>query len=146
MKKLITVLGCFLLISATVNATPNEKVLLAFKQAFPIVQNVQWYEDANECLAYFNEGGVTSKVTFDKEGNFVKSLRYYDEKNLPLNILFTLKKKYADKKIFGVTEAATAEGVLFYIKLTDDKNWYTVKADSNASLEVVEKYKKQAEN
>jgi len=103
---------------------------------------VRWLESADRYTVNFKENGILTKIDYDKDGNFISSLRYYSEKNLPINILCRLQKKYADKKVFGVTEMTSEGGVEYYIKLEDDENWTTVKSNAEGSLQVVEKYKK----
>jgi hypothetical protein len=143
MKKIIIALSLVLAISTAATADPTEKILKIFNETFSTVKDVKWYEDAKEYLVCFYQNDVYTKVTYDKEGAFVSSLRYYKETDLPLNVLSAIKNKYADKKIFGVTESTDANGVLYYVKIEDAKNWYTLKATTDASLEVTEKFKKQ---
>lgn len=120
----------------------SEKLLQSFKQTFPNAQEVKWLETGEKYIVNFKENGILTKIDYDKDGNFVSSLRYYSEKNLPLNILTKLQKKYADKKIFGVTEMTSDSNVDYYIKMEDDKNWITVKSNADGNFQVVEKYKK----
>jgi hypothetical protein len=122
--------------------TINEKLLQSFKQTFPDAEQVKWMEAEDKYTVNFKEKGILTKIEYDKEGNFLSSLRYYTEKNLPINILCRLQKKYADKKVFGVTEMATETSVEYYIKLEDDNSWMTVRSGVDGNLQVVEKYKK----
>lgn len=120
----------------------NEKLLQSFKATFPNAQQVKWLEQSDKVTVNFTQNGILTKIDYDKDGNFVSSLRYYTEKNLPVNILCKLQKKYADKKVFGVTELTTDASVEYYIKLEDDKNWITVKSNTDGNLQVIEKFKK----
>jgi len=122
--------------------TINEKLLQTFKQTFPDAQQVKWMEQEDKYTVNFKENGILTKIDYDKEGNFISSLRYYTEKNLPINILVKLQKRYADKKVFGVTEMTTDAVVDYYIKLEDASNWITVKSNADGNMSVVEKYKK----
>jgi len=137
---------CLLTVSAGVFAfdgiTINEKLLKSFKQTFPNAQEVKWIEQQDKYTVNFKEKGILNKIDYDKDGNFLSSIRYYSEKNLPVNILVKLQKKFAGKKIFGVTEMNQDSSVTYYIKLEDEKNWITVKSDSDANLEITEKYSK----
>lgn len=120
----------------------NEKLLLSFKQTFPDAQQVKWLEQTDKYTVNFTENGILTKIDYDKDGNFIGSLRYYTEKNLPINILCKLQKKYADKTVFGVTEVTSDSNVEYYIKLQDEKNWITVKSNGDGNMQLVEKYKK----
>lgn len=137
---------CMLVFSAGAFATKeyniSDKLLKTFKQTFPDAQQVVWSEQGDKYTVNFRQNDILSKVEYDKDGNFLNSLRYYTEKNLPVNILCRLQKKYADKTIFGVTEVTNDSSVEYYIKLEDANNWLTVHSNSEGALQVVEKYKK----
>lgn len=120
----------------------NEKVLEAFKKTFHNPQGIQWYENAEGYEVQFTCDEINSKVWYDKEGNILRTYRYYDEFKLPPFISGRVKKRYPDKNIFGVSEITNAAGVSYYIKLEDEKNWTTIKADAQGFLEVHEKYRK----
>ncbi|GGB09720.1 PepSY-like domain-containing protein [Puia dinghuensis] len=120
----------------------SDKLLQAFHKTFPDAQQVKWAETEDRYMVNFKQGDILTKVEYDKDGNFLNSLRYYSEKNLPVNILYRLQKKYADKKVFGVTEVTNDNSVEYYIKLEDADNWITVKSNTDGIMQVVEKYKK----
>ena len=147
-RKLFFATLCLLSLSAGVFAKEafsiNEKLLLSFKQTFPDAEQVKWMEQGDKYTVNFKENGILTKIDYDKDGNFISSIRYYTERNLPVNIIVKLQKKYSDKKVFGVTEMTTEGSVEYYIKLEDDTNWITVKSNVDGNLQVVEKYKKAA--
>jgi hypothetical protein len=134
-------------VNSVANSGPNsgtisEKLLQAFKQTFPDAEQVKWLEQENKYTVNFKEKGILTKIEYDKDGNFLNSLRYYTEKNLPVNILCKLQQKFADKKVFGVTEMATETSVEYYIKLEDNDSWVTVRSSIDGNMQVTEKYKK----
>jgi hypothetical protein len=145
-RKNLLVTVCLLSLSAGVfaneNFTISDKLLQAFKQTFPDAQQVKWAEQEDKYMVNFKQGDVLTKIEYDKEGNFLSSLRYYSEKNLPVSILCRLQKKYGDKKIFGVTEMTTDSAVEYYIKLEDETTWITVRSNADGNMQVIEKYKK----
>lgn len=145
-RKNLLFTSCLLLLSAGLfaneNFTISDKLLKAFKQTFPDAQQVKWAEQEDKIMVNFKQGDVLTKIEYDKEGNFLSSLRYYSEKNLPVNILCRLQKKYGDKKVFGVTEMTTDTVVEYYIKLEDENNWITVRSNADGNMQVIEKYKK----
>jgi hypothetical protein len=128
---------------ATNEKEVNQKVMQSFKNTFPLAENVQWLEAADNYTVHFELNGIRSVVDYDKDGNYIKSVRYYLENNLPIKILYKIRKKYADKNIFGVTEICTENSTDYFIKLSDDKYWITVKLSDGGQMEIVEKYKKQ---
>jgi hypothetical protein len=121
---------------------PNEKVLEAFKKTFPKVEEVAWTENTNSYEVKFKQNEILSKVTYDKEGNIIRTLRYYYEQQLPILVLSKVKSKFTDKKIYGVTEEASEEGTFYHIVLEDEKNWVQITADTFGSIKVDKKFKK----
>jgi hypothetical protein len=144
MNKFLCVALCLLSVQIGFAADGiSEKIIQIFKQTFPKAEEVKWAEQTDKVTVDFKDEGVATKVVYDKDGNFVSSVRYYFEKNLPVSILCKLKKKYTGKTVFGVTEMTTDSKVDYFIKLEDATSWMTVKADADG-MEVVEKYKKAA--
>lgn len=141
MKKLIYL--AVLLTSLSAAATPpDEKVLKAFKATFGDLENVTWKDLDNSSQANFKVSEIQVRVVYDNEGNLMETVRYYGEKTLPPNILAKLKKKYAGKEIFGVTEISSDSDMAYHVTLRDEKNWYTVKADPYANLQQTDKFKR----
>jgi hypothetical protein len=81
-------------------------------------------------------------VSYDLEGNVVKSIRYYYGETLPVYIQAKLSKKYEGKTVFGVTEITSENQVTYYIILQDDKNWINVQSDAFGNMFTEKKLKK----
>jgi hypothetical protein len=144
MKKvfIVAVAAC---LSISLYASPtdvSEKVLKIFKQSFSSAKDVKWTESASNYSVSFLLSGIQSKVVYDKEGNIVSSIRYYSPQYLPMNVYRSLLKKYENKKLFGVTEVAVEENIVYYVKMYDEKYWYTVKTDNSGGLQITEKLKR----
>ena len=120
----------------------NERLVQSFKETFPNAVQVTWTELPEAYLVNFVENGIRSRIVYDKSGNFISSTRTYLSKNLRYYILIRIKKKYPDKRIFGVTELASSTGTEYYIKMDDSKVWTTIRIDKDGNLELVEKYQK----
>src|SRR4051794_19990632 len=104
----------------------SEKLLYSFLNAFPSAENIKWCEDAKGYFVSFTQSGILSKVAYDPQGGFLYAMRYYNEEKLPLSVLLALRKKFPDKKIFGVTESSTPDNITYHVKLEDETSWYTV--------------------
>ena len=145
MKKII--LSAVLLVSivAVTSASPyevNEKVLKAFNTTFAKAQDVVWHEYDNIYQANFKQDDIQIRAQYDQEGSLIQTIRYYGERQLLPNIVSRLKKRYAGREIFGVTETSSDEGVAFLVTLKDEKNWYVVKSDVYGNLEQTEKFRR----
>lgn len=142
MKKVIAIMFAVLVTAGAYAFDPNEKVLKAFNETFSSAQEVRWEEFPKYYAVSFISGGIRAKVNYDKEGNMISSLRYYAPQLLPLYILNKINKENPKKKMFGVTEATYNSTIAYYIKLEDEKHWYTLKVDVDGNSQLTEKYRK----
>lgn len=142
MKKLIMVLGLFIFLSQA-EAGPDEKLLSLFSKTFPLAENVKWSEDEQGYFVNFTQVGILSRISYDREGNFVSGLRYYHEENLPPSILYVIRKKFGNKQVFSITELSTQERLVYYLKLEDEKSWYDVKVTTSGDINVEDHFLKK---
>ncbi len=145
MKKIILSItaALFSIISFATDPTAvSEKVLTAFNKSFKDAKEVVWSEYENFYEVKFTHNTIQAMISYDEEGNILRSRRYYFEDMLPLLIKAKINKPYSDKKIFGITEMASDAEVSYYIILEDDKNWLTVKSDSFGNFSIYQKFKK----
>jgi hypothetical protein len=145
MKKLM-ILAVTALFSISIYAAPptavNEKVLQAFEKSFKDASGVVWHEYGDRFEVKFLHNAIDSRITYDADGNILRTIRYYGEEQLPLFVRAKLQKQYAGKKVFGVTELASEGELDYYIVLEDAKSWSHVKCTSTGTMEVYKKYKK----
>jgi hypothetical protein len=120
----------------------SEKVLAAFNKTFGDAKEVVWTETNNTFEATFKQREIQIRVYYDQDGNITKTLRYYGEEHLPLMVLSKIKTKYSDKKIFGITEESSEDGLYFHVVLEDEKSWLEVKSDVYGSVSETKKMKK----
>jgi len=142
MKKIFFIATAALLAVNIAKADPSEKLLNSFRQTFPDARAVKWNESETGYLVSFTQTGTLTKIKYDKDGSFVNSLRYYQEKDLPIKVLMAIKKKYDGKQVFGVTEFTNTDGVTYQVTLNDDKKWYIVNATTEGDLILKDSYLK----
>lgn len=142
MKKILIAAFVIALSFRAMAEDPNEKVLEAFNKTFPHVKDVAWTEEEHTYEVKFLQNEILSRVTYDKEGNIIRTVRYYHEQELPILVLARVKSKFTDKKIYGVTEESSDEGTFYHIVLEDEKHWVNITADSYGNLKVDKKFNK----
>ena len=145
MKKLIlaiAVVFCLSSMAATPPSDVSEKVLKAFNETFTLAKDVVWHEYEDYYQANFRQDEIQIRAQYNSEGQLLRTIRYYSEKQLLPNVVANLKKRYNNKEIFGVTETTSSEEVSFVISIKDDKNWYVVKSDIYGNLEQTDKFKR----
>lgn len=135
MKRILFALALFISASAFANIpTVDEAVEKEFRENFPAATKVQWYEkeDGYEVLFLYNK--VQCRILYDHQGNMTQVRRDYSEEGLPLFIVGKIKKEHPGKKIFGITEITTNDGLIYHVVLEDDKHWTFVESSSCGQL------------
>jgi hypothetical protein len=136
----------FALLVSTVSfaATPNvdEQVSKQFKETFPAALDIKWFEYESFYEVVFKNNDILCRVKYDLKGNIISTRRDYTEKDLSLFIVAKIKEKYQGKKIFGVTEITSSEGVTYNIVLEDDKYWTNINSDESGNISKLQKLKK----
>ena len=143
MKRILFALA-LLVSTASFATSPNvdEQVSKQFKETFPAAIEVKWYDYETFYEVVFKNNDILCRVKYDLKGNIISTRRDYHEKDLSLFIVAKVKEKYTGKKIFGVTEITSSEGVIYNIVLEDDKNWINLNSDESGNISQVQKLKK----
>ena len=143
MKKLLFIAAMLTSLISSAIPTPSDvtdRILRAFKETFKGAKEITWHEYPDYYQANFKQDEVQIRAQYSDDGTLLKTIRYYGESQLIPNIVARLKKKYAGKEIFGVTEVSSNEELTFVINLRDNDHWYIVKSDVLGNLEQTEKY------
>lgn len=134
-----------LLISQLLNgAPPNTKDTLEerFKTMFPEAEQVIWHITDNGYEVAFRSNHVDCRMWFREDGHIDRTIRYYLVDHLPPFILAKITEKYPAKKVFGIIEVTSEEGLTYTIILEDEKQWWHVRSDAIGNTSVIHKYKK----
>lgn len=145
--KRIFALGLFALLGAGAFAnTPNavtEKVLKSFRETFTDAKEVKWYEKDDSYSVRFYQANTRYIVYYNKKGHITGSMKFYEPSLLPTTILADIAKNQDKKTAFLVTEISSGENIAYFVKMEDDKNWYTIRYDVSGASSEYEKVKKQ---
>jgi hypothetical protein len=146
MKKIV-IAGFTLLIALQSFAWsgPEVQQLLheSFVHNFPNAEHVTWSDDTEGYTVSFTVNSILTRISYDRKGKFVSSLRNYSEQVLPFYITNMLKQKYPGNEIYGITEITSPTDINYFVKLEGPKHWITVRVDNDGDNMVVEKYRKQ---
>ena len=143
MKKILFALALLVsTISFAKSPEVDEQVSKQFKETFPAAIEVKWYDYETFYEVVFKNNEILCRVKYDLKGNIISTRRDYNEKDLSLFIVAKVKEKYAGKKIFGITEITSSEGVIYNIVLEDEKNWINLNSDESGNISQVQKLKK----
>ncbi len=139
--KTIFFLACCLLFQAGAYAKDfdvNKKVLLSFNRIFTHAQGLKWFEGTKQITAVFTQADASFRVQFDRNGNIISCLKYYQPWLLPVAISTEIRKQFPRQIPFGVTEVTVGNEMAYVIKMFDNDYWYTVRVSPQGELEVME--------
>lgn len=135
------------------NALRNDKRVLNniklnavrdFIKRYSAAINVKWYTaDDGGFIAKFNENSVQTTVAYNQAGNWVHTIKRYDEKGMPANVRADVKRVYYDYDIFHVEEIAAAknENIIFLVHVRDSTTIKVLKI-CNDETEILHDYKR----
>ena len=105
-----------------------------FTKRYSIATDVQWYA-ANDggFIAKFNDGIIKTIVAYNKAGNWVYTIRHYNEKEMPQEVRAIVKPVYYDYDIVGVQEIndQTNPNSVFIVYVQDKTTLKTLRICDN---------------
>lgn len=142
MKKLLFAAAMLLTLSSFAASRIDEELERKFRESFPAATAVKWFDNKGNFDVFFVLNSIQCRISYTPDGNMVQMRRDYGKEALPLFIAGAVQKKYPGKKIFGVTELTSEEGLQYHIVLEDDQKWYFVEGTSGGDLSITRKMRK----
>ena len=96
-------------------ADVNRRAVKDLARRFKNSLTENWYKVPDGFVAYFTLYDVRHQVAYAKKGNWLYTIRTYDETNLPADVRHMVKSSYYDYNIFLVHEIEKPSGNLTYI-------------------------------
>jgi hypothetical protein len=135
--------GVFLLSSFYDNSPVNQKVLKSFHSDFGYPDNARWSENPGDDYVSFIQNNVMVRADYDRHGDLLYSLRYFDAQLLPEDVLSSITGQFPDEKINVVTEVTTPAGKAYVIQLEDGNGWTILNSDMDGNLTITDKFNKE---
>jgi len=120
----------------------GDRVQESFKREFAGAQFVQWYEVGDYYKASFVLAGHRAEAYFTKDAEFQGCIRdlFFDQ--LPLSVMKSFDKRFANAAILDVREITNNEGTFYSLNLEYNNRKYHVRSDADGNFIEVEKDKK----
>ena len=147
MKKIFLSLAAVALmgISAFANGndeTISQKTLAAFKSDFTNATHTTWEQKDGFIKATFSFNGQVLFAYYDNEGQLKAVVRNIVSDQLPLNLLASLKKDYADYWITDLFEISADGQTTYYATVENSNKKIVLKSDDVSSWDVYSKERK----
>ena len=146
MKKTFSVLLAFLIIGinavmASERADVDPKILSAFQKEFSFAKNVKWdvNGDFTRVNFVFNDQGVIAWYNSDAE--LVTTARNILYIQLPISVIRSLEKDYADATFCGITEITRNNETYYQIRADKKDKKFLLKASPSGNITVLKKIK-----
>ncbi len=147
MKKVIIGIGLVFASVTLIAFTPETKdkvpqvVKDAFAKKFPTAKKVDWEkENEKEWEAEFKLNKVEYSANFLEDGTWKETEHEIDEKEVPQNIILSLKSNFPGYEIEEAEISETAEGMVYEFEIEKGKNEMEVAIDVHGKV-----IKKQSE-
>jgi hypothetical protein len=147
MKKIFLSLAAVALMGISAFANGNDeivsqKTLAAFKSDFTSATHTTWEQKDGFIKATFSFNGQVLCAYYDNDGQLKAVIRNIVSDQLPLNLLASLKKDYADYWITDLFEISADNETTYYVTVENSDKKIVLKSDGASYWNVFNKQKK----
>jgi hypothetical protein len=112
-----------------------------FHRTYREVFDEEWYSVINGYIAKFTRDNIKTRVDYDKHGNWLSTIRYMNERQMPRDLRNRVKSVYFDDRITQVEEIQNKEDKVYLIHLEGESTWKVVRVGEE--MTVLEDYNKK---
>ncbi|MDW3195839.1 MAG: hypothetical protein R8G66_25925 [Cytophagales bacterium] len=103
---------------------PNGKVKKAFKQMYPVATEVDWKEnEEGTIVAYFEMEDGNKEAYFDSQGNWLHTVTYIIDKDLPKGVIRYVKENYEEAAIYDTRKYQDPDTPLEFKVILTVEDW-----------------------
>ena len=117
----------------------NKRVKQSFDKEFGGAQFVKWSEAGDYLKANFVLGDHRAEAFFGNDGELLGCVRdlFFDQ--LPLSVMTTIDKRFANADILDVREITNTEGTTYTVSLEHEQKKFRVKTDTGGNVVSMER-------
>ena len=129
--------------AANDNDIANQQAVRSFKKDFANASNIVWEQKESFTRATFSLNGQILFAYYSDNGDLQAVVRNIKSDQLPINLLSSMKKDYADYWISDLFEVASDGQTNYYVTLETSEKKIVLRSQGAESWEVYSKEKKQ---
>jgi len=95
----------------------HARAVRGFLRDYEDVYNVKWFKYKKGYVAVFEKDSITTRLYYNKRGDFEVQLRYFNENKLPVEVRDLVKNRYYNYSIFHVCEVSGYNKIYYQIKI-----------------------------
>jgi hypothetical protein len=120
----------------------NTKAIRHFKLLFKTVTDDRWYTMHDEYRVNFTVKDIRCRADYDMNGKWLHTIRYYEEKKLPVEVRRVVVSSYLDYIIRTVEEIESPKNdIIYVIHLEGQTDWINIRV-CDYKINELEKIKK----
>lgn len=112
----------------------SEELQATFEKEFAGAESVNWKETDDYFKANFVFQGCVTDAYFNKDGELEGTIRSLFFNQLPMAVMTSVNKRFAEAEILDVYEINNANGTSYRLTLTSAKKKYRVMADASGNI------------
>lgn len=121
----------------------NPRAVRDFVDRHMDASDVEWYKLNQGYIVKFLMNGIKCQSTYRGSGNWIYTIRYYHENQMPRDVRATVKRVYYDFAITQVEEIKHVNSPLVYIvHMKDSTSWCNVRV-CDGEMDVLEAFSKR---
>lgn len=117
----------------------SDEVKKNFIKEFRKIHNEKWFEKEDGYRARFEDDGIKYMVDFDKKGNWLNTIKNYDESHLDKRIGDAVKTAFLGYSIVHITEIKKGKVLTYLVKIENQKLLKTIRM-IDGEIDVYEAY------
>lgn len=108
-----------------------------FKDTYPKALDEQWYVIQRGFMAKFRVDGINVRSDYDQHGNWLYTIRYLYEKQLPREVRRIVRSNYLDYEISSAEEIQVNRDFIYLLHIHEGKDWKTIRVHNGEMSEVI---------
>lgn len=97
-----------------------------FNKRFKTSAPVRWSADEKFIQAYYKEGDVATRVTYNSKGKWFRTIKTYEAPNLDKRVANAIKRKFRGYEISCISEVQEGTLHCYFINIVKDKDFKQV--------------------
>jgi hypothetical protein len=115
----------------------SAKAIRNFKTVYKDIEGESWYKMPDGYRANFIDRGISYTLSYNKRGNWLNTIKRYDEKKLPVEIQHLVITSYPDFTIRSLEEIEMPHNtVLYIIHLEGQTKWINIRVCNSEIVEL----------
>ena len=121
----------------------SKNVISTFNKEFSNARDIKWEQQADFIKAQFTMNDMVLFAYFNNNGDLIAITRFISPKQLPLEILTSLKKDYTGYWISDLFEIQSEAGTAYYATLENADQVIVLKSEGTSGWQTFQREKKE---